>query len=140
MRNARRVILIIGTVLTFVLGTNSTVAKEKRRAVYVTVVATAYCPCEKCCGENADGLTATGTDAYKAGVAVDPGTFPEGFPLGTHFDIPGYNRGPNGNGSWIRADDTGRAIQGTQIDVRFRTHQEAKEWGRRKIKVRVWLR
>ena len=98
------------------------------------VIATAYCPCRICCGRHADGKTATGRSAWLAGVAVDPSAIP----LGLHLDIPGYNRGPNKNGSWIRADDTGSAIKGNIIDVRFKTHQEAVQWGRKSITVRIW--
>lgn len=100
----------------------------------VKVRATAYCPCSKCCGKHADGKTATGRDAYKAGIAVDSSVIP----LGSRVDIPGHNRGSNGNGSWILADDTGGAIKGRRIDVRFKTHKEALEWGVKNITIRVW--
>ena len=103
---------------------------------WITVTATAYCPCNICCGKHADGKTATGRDAYKPGVAVDPKVIR----LGSHLDIPGYKRGPNNNGSWILADDTGSAIKGNKIDVRFKTHREAKEWGVKIITIRVWIK
>lgn len=103
-------------------------------AEWIVVLVTAYCPCPACCGPNADGKTATGRNAQTAGVAVDPTVVP----LGSHLDVPGYNRGPNGNGSWVKADDTGGAIKGNRIDIRFRTHQEALSWGKRKVRVRVW--
>ena len=100
--------------------------------MWVTV--TAYCPCKKCCGRFADGRTHTGRDAYKAGVAVDPTVIP----LGSRLDIPGYDRGPNGNGSWILADDTGSRVVGKRIDVRFKTHEEAIKWGVKRLKIRIW--
>lgn len=93
----------------------------------MVVTATAYCPCAKCCGSNADGKTATGSNAYTKGVAVDPAVSP----LGTRFDIPGV-------GSWLPADDTGSAIKGHRIDVRFTNHESAKLFGTQRIKVRVW--
>lgn len=102
----------------------------------MTVVATAYCPCSICCGRFADGLTSTGRSAWKAGIAVDPSVIS----LGSRLDIPGYTRGPNENGSWIIADDTGSSIVGHRIDVRFVTHNEALEWGRKEVIVRVWVR
>jgi len=104
----------------------------------VMVVATGYCPCKICCGRHADNKTATGRDAKKAGVAVDK----KFISLGSYLDIPGYTRGPNNNGSWIKADDTGNKeyITGNVIDVRFKTHREAKEWGRKAIKVRIWTK
>lgn len=107
--------------------------KPKLKSYRMWVIATAYCPCSKCCGEDSPGITATQTDAYKAGVAVDPNIIPKG----SHIDIPGYNRGPNENGSWILCDDVGGAIKGNRIDVRFKTHQEAIEWGVREILIRV---
>lgn len=107
-------------------------SKSSRR---VTVVATGYCPCEVCCGSHADGKTATGRDAKLPGLAIDPKIFKLGK---ARFDIPGYNRGSNNNGSWILADDTGGAIKGYRIDLRFKSHEEATKWGKKKIKVRVW--
>lgn len=101
---------------------------------WVTVTCTAYCPCKICCASHSDGVTASGRNAWLAGVAVDPAVFA----LGSHLDIPGYDRGPNGNGSWILADDTGRLVVGNVIDVRFKTHEEAVQWGRKTLKVRVW--
>jgi len=108
----------------------------KKAPYYVWVESTAYCPCSICCGSNANGLTAKMRDAYLPGVAVDP----KFISLGSHLDIPGYKRGPNKNGSWIRADDTGRVIKKDKIDVRFKTHEEAKKWGRKWIRVRVHLK
>ena len=99
----------------------------------IRVRATAYCPCDICCGGYADGITATGRDALTAGVAVDPTVIP----LGSRIDIPHYNRGNNKNGSWILADDVGGAIKGRRIDVRFKTHEEALNWGVRNIIIRV---
>lgn len=106
------------------------------KPIWLWLIVTAYCPCSICCGTHADGVTATGRDAAKAGVAVDSKIIP----LGSRLDIPGYTRGPNRNGSWILADDVGGAIKGNRIDVRFVTHKEAKEWGRKRLRVRVWLK
>jgi len=94
---------------------------------YMTVRATAYCPCSKCCGEDADGYTATMRDAKLKGVAIDKRLIP----LGSRLDIPGY-------GNWVLADDVGGAIKGNRIDVRFKTHQEALNWGVKTLRIRVW--
>lgn len=96
------------------------------------VTATGYCPCVRC--TDGDGLTATGRGAWRAGVAVDPDVIP----LGSHVDVPGVSVGPNGNGSWLLADDTGRLVRGAAVDVRFVSHREAREFGRRMVVVRVW--
>ena len=96
---------------------------------YRVVTVTAYCPCPLCCGSNSDGKTATMTDASKPGVAVDRSVIP----LGSKLDIPGY-------GNWQSADDTGSAIKGDKIDVRFADHQKAKEWGVKRLKIRIWTK
>ena len=49
-------------------------------------VITAYCPCSQCCGEWADGITASGTVATEGRTcAVDPNVIP----LGTEIEIDG---------------------------------------------------
>ena len=119
-------------ILTFMLILTTFNPTYEHKWLYVEI--TAYCPKICCCGKFADGKTATGRSAWKAGVAVDPSVIP----LGAHIDIPGYNRGPNKNGSWIKADDVGGMIKGYKIDIRFRTHWEARQWGRKWRWVRVW--
>jgi 3D (Asp-Asp-Asp) domain-containing protein len=95
---------------------------------------TAYCPCAKC--TPGKGKTASGRDAKKDGVAVDKRVIP----LGSRLDVPGAKTGSNGNGSWLLADDTGSAIVGDVIDVRMQSHDEAKRWGRKELRVRIWRR
>jgi len=97
-------------------------AKAESRSMIVT----AYCPCQKCCGKWADGMTSTGTNAYSVGVAVDPKVIP----LGTRMYIPDYG--------FCIADDTGSAIKGDKIDVRFNTHSEALQWGRQRKTVSIF--
>lgn len=80
-------------------------------------VITAYCPCEKCCGEYADGMTATGTVATEGRTcAVDP----EVIPLGTEIEIDGVK---------YIAEDVGGAIKGRKIDICFNDHRSAVEYG-----------
>lgn len=78
---------------------------------------TAYCPCSSCCGQWADGITATGTTA-KAGrtIAVDPSVIP----YGSEVII---------NGHTYVAEDCGGAIKGNRIDIYFDSHSEALEFG-----------
>ena len=87
------------------------------------VMATAYCPCSKCCGPYANGYTHTGVPAKRGVIAVDPRVIP----LGTRVYVDGYGFGV--------AADTGSAIKGQRIDVCFDTHEEALAWGIRKVKV-----
>ncbi len=78
---------------------------------------TAYCPCEKCCGAWADGLTYTETVATEGRtIAVDPDVIP----LGSIVEI---------NGAEYVAEDIGGAIKGDRIDLYFDSHQDALEWG-----------
>jgi 3D (Asp-Asp-Asp) domain-containing protein len=110
--------------------------------------ATGYCPCGDCCGWRRSwvppfrpiytsgplkgqpkkvGVTASGAKAKKGTVAADVGVYP----FGTVMQVPGYGMG--------RVEDVGSAIQGKQrIDLFFKTHQEALEWGRQTLRVRVW--
>ncbi|RKY12675.1 MAG: hypothetical protein DRP65_00520 [Planctomycetota bacterium] len=82
---------------------------------------TAYCPCGRCCGRFADGVTASG-HKIKAGdrlCAAD-----KQVPFGTAVIVPGYN-----NSMPALVLDRGGAIRGDRLDVLFDTHAEAKEWG-----------
>lgn len=78
------------------------------------------------------GITSTGTNAWKPGVAVNPDVIP----YGTVLRIPGYN-----NGMPVVADDTGGAMRREKdkilIDVRMKYHWEAKLWGRKKLTILV---
>lgn len=78
---------------------------------------TAYCPCPKCCGEWADGITFTGTEATPGRtIAVDPDIIP----LGSTVEI---------NGRTYVAEDIGGAIQGNRIDIFFPSHADALQFG-----------
>lgn len=78
---------------------------------------TAYCKCAKCCGEWADGYTATMTVATAdRTIAVDPKVIP----YGSEVLI---------NGKTYIAEDCGGAIKGKRIDVYHNTHAEALEFG-----------
>lgn len=91
----------------------------------LTVLATAYCPCTKCCGLGATGHTKTGTVATQdRTIAVDP----KYIPLGSKVLIYGHE---------YIAEDTGGAIKGNRIDIFYNSHQEALKFGvqRRKITI-----
>jgi 3D (Asp-Asp-Asp) domain-containing protein len=95
----------------------------------VTMEVTAYCPCPKCCGPKAAGITASGKSvSYNAGrfVAAD-----SSFRFGTKLMIPGYHAQP------VEVIDRGGAIKGNKLDVFFPTHEQALKWGRRHISVTV---
>jgi 3D (Asp-Asp-Asp) domain-containing protein len=103
-------------------------ATPKFRTIEMEV--TAYCPCTKCCGPNAQGLTASGKSInHNDGqfVAAD-----KRFAFGTKLIIPGY-----AGGKIVEVQDRGGAIKGNKLDVYFHTHAEALKWGRQKLTVTV---
>lgn len=88
----------------------------------VSYIVTAYCPCEKCCGPYADGITASGY-LVKFG-----GRFCAAkLPFCTVLDIPGH-------GVTVVLD---RGPKIGYIDIYFSTHQEALEWGVQCLEVEV---
>ena len=91
----------------------------------MTVTATAYCPCSKCCGQWSNGITATGVTA-KAGrtIAVDPRVIP----YGSRVTI---------NGHTYIAEDCGGAVKGNKIDIFFDTHSEALDFGKQTLTVYI---
>jgi 3D (Asp-Asp-Asp) domain-containing protein len=101
---------------------------HKLRTIRMEV--TAYCPCTKCCGENAQGLTASGHDvSYNNSRFVAADT--DNLPFGTKLVIPGYAGGA------VEVIDRGGAIKGNKLDVFFPTHEEALQWGRQFLDVTV---
>lgn len=103
---------------------------------WIDFVATAYCPCEKCCGiwatmreldKNGEPIVrgATGV-TLKQGVSVAADTT---YPIGTTLEIEGM-------GTYI-VHDRGGAIKGNRIDVYFNNHSDALEFGVQNVRVRV---
>lgn len=94
---------------------------------WVQVLTTGYCACSICCGADADGITARGrrVDQHPFGIASDPKLVTPWLTL----DIPGYGQ--------AKVDDTGGAMRQSgrvgivHLDLRFKTHQTARQWGRR---------
>lgn len=79
---------------------------------------THYCPCSKCCGKWADGITATGTTAEEGRtIAVDPSVIPYGSEVIIRYE--------NGTEGIYTAEDCGGAIKGNKIDVFMDSHQAA---------------
>ncbi|MGN0853106.1 MAG: 3D domain-containing protein [Kiritimatiellia bacterium] len=109
------------------------------------VLVTGYCNCGTCCGWKRSwfgfgppvyaagsmkgrpkkvGVTANGRKAKHGTIAADLRVWK----FGTRLDVPGYGVG--------EVEDVGGAIRGRHIDVWFPTHEEARRWGRRYLKVR----
>ena len=93
--------------------------------VFKTIEVTAYCPCEKCCGQYSDGITASGRPAVGILCAADTKLYP----FGTIMKVPGYGD--------AAVADIGGAIKGDRLDVLFATHEEALTWGRQILRVEV---
>ena len=106
--------------------TNSESSDEWR---IVRMRVTGYCPCAKCCGEFADGITACGHKIQPGDtfVAAD-----KRYSFGTEMVIEGYS-----NSQTVKVLDRGGAIRGNKLDAFFHTHQEALEWGVKYIDVKV---
>ncbi|NLA60115.1 MAG: DUF348 domain-containing protein [Firmicutes bacterium] len=113
-------VLLVGTLQEVTRGSDNI---RFERAI--EAVATAYCPCTKCCGPYANGYTHTGILAERGVIAVDPRVIP----LGSRVYVDGYG--------FAVAADTGSAIKGNRVDVCFSTHEEALRWGRKQVKVYV---
>jgi len=112
----------------------------------VTLLTTGYCKCGKCCGWKRNwllrpvysygpmkgkpkkiGQTASGTQAGRGTIAADTRIYP----FGTVMYIEGYGYG--------RVEDRGGGIKGQHVDLFFRTHDQAQDWGRQTLQVKVWF-
>ena len=94
---------------------------------------TAYCPCTRCCGSQAKGITSIGKNAWSTGVAAEPAYIP----YGTKVLVPGYG--------FSEIDDTGGAMRRhwrqnglLHLDVRMTYHREARNWGKQYLRVKIY--
>lgn len=95
-----------------------TIEVVEERIYLGTFKITHYCACKKCCGPNAQGITASGKRVEEnKTIAVDPKVIE----LGSQVYIEGYG--------YMEAQDTGSAIKGNIIDVYVADHQEALNLG-----------
>lgn len=92
----------------------------------MTMEATAYCPCEICCGIYSSGYTADGSRATQGHTVATSSAYP----FGTLFYIPYFD-------NIFEVEDRGGAIQGNRIDIYYDTHDQALGFGRRDITVYV---
>ncbi|MCH7944972.1 MAG: G5 domain-containing protein, partial [Armatimonadetes bacterium] len=95
------------------------------RAKVLTMESTAYTP--DAGRTHPTFITYTGTKAEYGAIAVDPKVIP----LGTLMYVEGYGFG--------KAEDTGSAIKGNIIDVCIEDLSDALRWGRRDVKVHIFL-
>lgn len=98
----------------------------------VRMLVTAYCPCKRCCGQQACGVTASGkrvSTNKSRFVAADE----DRLAFGSRVSIPGYHSGVS-----VPVLDRGGAIKGRRLDVFFPAHVTAKQWGARWLTVTVY--
>lgn len=145
-------ILLFCIVLTLLFGACAMLTPQQQagrdvvRGRVVKIETTAYCSCGSCCSWQRNwkgqavyasgklkgkpkvvGQTASGTMAKPGTIAADT----RYYPFGTILYIPGYGYG--------RVEDTGGDIKGrARMDLYFNTHEQAKKWGRRTLKVVVF--
>lgn len=92
--------------------------KEENKIYLGKFKITHYCACKKCCGPNAQGITASGKKVEEGKtIAVDPKVIK----LGSKVHIEGYGD--------MEAQDTGSAIKGNIIDIYIANHNEALKLG-----------
>ena len=91
-------------------------------------VLTAYCPCEKCCGEYG-----VNRPIDENGDLIVYGAYgqrlEDGVSIATDPNVIGFNQEVYINGGVYRAHDTGGNINGNQIDIYMADHDEAVEFG-----------
>ncbi len=106
--------------------------KKLKNYTVIKATVTAYCPCWRCCGKFANGLTSTRTSAWHKGIASDPTIIP----YGTKIFIPGYGV--------AKVDDTGIAMRNSwrhhgiiHLDIRFKYHWQARQWGSKLMTLKI---
>mgnify|MGYP001583985060 FL=1 len=108
----------------------SLLAAGTAQAKTVTMNASSYCACYKCCGKRPGdagyGITASGVKVRLGIVAVDK----RFIKLGTKIKIHGMK------GTYLAAD-TGSAIKGKRIDIYNPSHGSALRFGRKLIRVTI---
>ena len=117
-------VVAVGTkVVTAAVSRNNTSAGGTGKEFYVT--ATAYTPnCNGCSGITATGVNIKSNPNMKL-IAVDPNVIP----LGSKVWVEGYG--------YAIAADTGGAIKGNKIDILVSSKSAAKNWGRKKVRIKV---
>ncbi|MEI4769745.1 LysM peptidoglycan-binding domain-containing protein [Psychrobacillus sp. FJAT-51614] len=100
-------------------------APAESTAKELTVTSTAYtASCEGCSGVTATGIDLNANPNQKV-ISVDPSVIP----LGSRVWVEGYGE--------AIAGDTGGAIKGNKIDIFIPDKQDAINWGRKTVKVKI---
>lgn len=101
-------------------------AQQKAKFKEITVQATAYtASCKNCSGITYTGINLKKNPNVKV-ISVDPKVIP----LGSKVYVPGYGE--------AIAGDKGSAVKGNKIDVFISNKQQALQWGKKTIKIKVY--
>lgn len=99
----------------------------------VTMNASAYCSCSRCCGKST-GKTSSGAMAQEWHTLAAG----SGYPIGTIIYIPAFANKPNGG--WFEVQDRGGAISNSRIDVYMGSHSAALSFGRKNLECYVYTK
>lgn len=102
------------------------------REEWIKFTATGYCACQKCCGKT-NGITSSGAKAT-AGVTV---AMPSNYSFGTKIQLKSMSGTLMNGGNYYTVQDRGGAIKSNRIDIFFSSHQEALNFGRRTVYLKV---
>jgi len=137
--------LLLALLSAFCVGCRGIPSPANGTPTVKTLIVTGYCPCSQCCGWHRTwygkpvyssgpnkgkrkiiGMTASGTMAKPGTIAADTSRYP----FETMMQIEGYGYG--------QVEDRGGKIQGEHIDIYFRAHKQAEEWGTKRMQVKIW--
>ena len=121
----KKLIILIEIIIIILLLMASGPEAETQKQKYYLMTATAYYPGPESCAPFDDGFTAIGDIAGKGCIAIDDKNGP--LKMGQVVWIEGYGIG--------KCNDRGSAIKNWKIDLCFDTIEEAREWGRKLVKV-----
>jgi len=104
---------------------------------YIYAKCTAYCACEKCCGDYANsrpldenGKPIVYTASGKRAVPKYTIAMSSSYAFGTLVNIPGLGT--------CEVMDRGGAVNGNVIDIYFGSHEDALNWGCKWLEVEIY--
>lgn len=104
--------------------------------VTIKMNTSAYCPCQKCCDDWGKIPVSSGKRKTPSGHTIHVGdkfvAAPRKYPFGTEMVVEGY-----AGGKIVKVEDVGGAIKGNKLDLYFDSHQEALNYGRKDVLVKV---
>ncbi|MDD4871776.1 MAG: 3D domain-containing protein [Kiritimatiellae bacterium] len=142
-----RFYLIVGILALIMTGCATIRPPSGQLPVERKMLVTGYCRCGECCGWKRNwiglpvvasgsrkgapkkiGICADGSRAKYGTIAADPTKYP----FGTIMYVEGYGYGI--------VQDTGGKVKGEHIDIFFRDHTQAQQWGAKKnMVVKIWM-